>query len=75
MCVHPINSQFCIYGLNSIKYFSSSFDSISDISNVANPGVSAIYVSFSISYNFIVVVVFFPLLFFDLFLLLLLALL
>ena len=64
MCVHPINSQSLIKGLNSIKYFSKSFDSISEISKVAKPGVSAIYVFFSISYSFIVVVVFLPLLFF-----------
>ena len=37
--------------------------SISEISNVENPGVSAIYVFCSISYNFIEVVVFFPRLF------------
>lgn len=57
-------SQFLMYGLNSMKYFSNSLLSISYISIVWKPGVSKRYVSFSISYKVISVVVFFPLLFF-----------
>ena len=63
ICVQPTNSQFSNNGLNSLKYWSNSLYSISDISNVENPGVSAIYVFSSISYSFVDVVVFFPFLF------------
>ena len=59
-----MNLQFSISLLNSTKYLSKSLLFISSIENVENPGVSAIYVFSSISYNLIVVVVFFPLLFF-----------
>ena len=61
--MHPINSQFCIYSANSIKYLHNSSLFISYISNVEKPGVSAIYESLSILYNLIAVVVFFPRLF------------
>ena len=63
MWLQPINSQLLIGFLNSIKYWSRFSELISDISNVEKPGVSAIYVLSSNLYNFIAVVVFFPLLF------------
>ena len=66
ICVHPTYLQFSISGSNSLKYCPKSFDSISVISNVENPGVSTIYEFSSISYNLTSVVVFYPRLFFSL---------
>ena len=43
MCVHPINSQSFEYLFSSGKYLYKSSLFISLISNVENPGVSAIY--------------------------------
>ena len=64
--MHPTYSHLSITDLNSLKYWSNSLYSISDISNVENPGVSAIYVFLLISYSFVDVVVFFPFLFLTL---------
>ena len=63
MCVHPINSQSFEYLFSSGKYLYKSSLFISLISNVENPGVSAIYELLSNLYKYVFVVVFFPLLF------------
>ena len=64
ICVQPKNSHSWILFLNSLNFVSNSLLSTSVISKLENPGVSAIYVSSSNSYNFVSVVVFFPFLFF-----------
>mgnify|MGYP007006968462 CR=1 FL=1 len=64
MWLQPIYLHLSIQFLNSIKYLSNSELSISFISKLENPGVSAIYVFSSISYNLVSVVVFLPFLFF-----------
>lgn len=66
ICLHPIYSQSFIYCLNSLKYSANLSDSISEISKVEKPGVSAIYSFSLILYNAIFVVVFLPFLFLSL---------
>ena len=53
MCVHPINSQSFEYLFSSGKYLYKSSLFISLISNVENPGVSAIYELLSNLYKYV----------------------